>query len=80
MPDEVIVESPVLEKNLSVDLSGRVLLLETKVLILEAKFKVLETESVKVVEEIKVIKELEVKPQPIIYGANRKLKSFKWGR
>ena len=64
MPDKVIVETPVKDSS-SVDLAGRVLLLETKILFLETKFKVLE-------EAIKV--KPEVKPQPTIYGANRKLK------
>ena len=69
MPDEVIIEPQVKEESSSIDLSARVLLLETKVLMLEAKFGILETE----VEKVKP----EVKPQPTIYGANRKLKSFK---
>ena len=68
---EPIEETQVKEETPSVDLAGRVLLLETKVLFLETKFKVLEQEVVKISFEPK-----EVKPQ-IIYGANRKLKNFK---
>ena len=62
-----IPEKPQVKDNSSsVDLSARVLLLETKILFLETKFKVLEAE---------IIKPIEVKPQPTIYGANRKFKN-----
>jgi hypothetical protein len=71
VPEEIIEETQVKKESSSVDLAGRILLLETKVLMLESKFRVLEEETVKVKFESKV------KPQPTIYGANRKLKSFK---
>ena len=67
--EEVIKEPQVKEESSSVDLAGRVLLLETKVLMLESKFKVLEDEEVKT--------KSEVKPQITIHGANRKLKATK---
>ncbi len=73
MLDETIVpEIPndkvnvLMEFSPSIDMAQRVLLLETKVLFLETRFKVLEEEAIKV--------KLEIKPQPTIYGANRKLK------
>ena len=71
MSKEPIEETQVKEEISSVDLAGRVLLLETKVLFLETKLSVVEKKSI---EEPKV---LLTKPQVNIYGANRKPKSIK---
>lgn len=62
--DEVIKEAQVKEETPSVDLAGRVLLLETKILILESKLSFLEKKSSEA-------------PQVSIYGANRKPKNIK---
>lgn len=61
---EPIEEAQVKEETSSVDLAGRVLLLETKVLFLESKLSVIEKKSVDA-------------PQVSIYGANRKPKNIK---
>ncbi len=71
MADEVIKESvgketPV-EITPSVDLSARVLLLETRVLLLEAKLSELEKQSIKTAQVLK-------EPKIQIYGTGRKPK------
>ena len=53
MSDEVIRETQVKEDSTSVDLAGRVLLLETKVLILETKLSVLEKQSAEAPQVLK---------------------------
>jgi hypothetical protein len=69
MGEEVVKEEKPKEETSSVDLAGRVLLLETKVLLLETKLSVWEKESAQAPQVLK-----QEKPKINIYGTDKRIR------